>query len=115
MWGRWTPAMAIGGAVVALMALAAALPPALPGVASHAFRTIPAFPPLDFPSYTGDPRLEPLPQQPIEVGERAGWFNGVPVTLRFFPRPSVGDGGPDKNHADMYVFVYPDGRPVPQP
>ncbi|MBI4498245.1 MAG: hypothetical protein HY689_10135 [Chloroflexi bacterium] len=110
-YGAWA---LLGGALL-LVALAFAATPARPGSATHAFRTIPAFPPLGLPAFTGDPRLEPLPQGPVEIGEKAGWFNDAPVKLRFFPRPSVGDGGPDDNHADMYIFVFPDGRPVPQP
>ncbi|MEE9400304.1 MAG: hypothetical protein V3V23_08555, partial [Dehalococcoidales bacterium] len=75
--------------------------------------TLPAFPPWGFPEYTGEPALEPLPDA-FDIVERPAWFDGIPVTIRPFPRPSVGDGGPDDNHADMYVFFYADGTPVPQ-
>lgn len=73
-----------------------------------------AFDPWGFPAYSGDKALEPLPDS-FDIVERPAWFDGIPVTIRPFPRPSVGDGGPDDNHADMYVFFYPDGRPVAQP
>ncbi|MBI4337364.1 MAG: hypothetical protein HY683_06010 [Chloroflexi bacterium] len=74
---------------------------------------IPAVPPWSFPAYAGEKALEPLPDA-FDIVERDAWFDGVPATIRPFPRPSVGDGGPEDNHADMYVFFYPDGTPVNQ-
>ncbi|MEE8353102.1 MAG: di-heme oxidoredictase family protein, partial [Dehalococcoidales bacterium] len=75
--------------------------------------TLPAVPPWGFPEFTGIAALEPLPDS-FDIVERPAWFDGIPATIRPFPRPSVGDGGPDDNHADMWVFFYPDGTPVPQ-
>ncbi len=74
---------------------------------------IPAVPPWAFPAYTGDKALEPLPDS-FDIVERPAWFDGIPVSIRPYPRPSVGDGGPEDNHADMYVFFHADGTPVPQ-
>ncbi len=76
--------------------------------------SIPAFVPWGFPAYVGDADLEPLPDS-FNIVERPAWFNGIPATIRPWPRPGVGFGGPDDNHADMYVFFYADGRPVAQP
>jgi hypothetical protein len=75
--------------------------------------TLPAYPPWSIPEFTGEPALEPLPDT-FDIVEFPAWFDGIPVTVRPFPRPSVGDGGLDDNHADMYVFFYPDGTPVAQ-
>ena len=79
----------------------------------HEVTTLPALPPWGFPEFTGEPALEPLPDA-FDIVEQPAWFDGIPLTIRPFPRPSVGDGGPDDNHADMYVFFYADGTPVPQ-
>jgi len=76
--------------------------------------SVAAIPPWGFPAYSGDPTQERLPDS-FDVVERPAWYDGVPVTIRPFPRPSVGDGGPKANHADMFVFYYPDGTPVNQP
>jgi FtsP/CotA-like multicopper oxidase with cupredoxin domain len=75
--------------------------------------TLPAVPFWGFPEFTGEPALEPLPDA-FDIVEQPAWFDGIPLTIRPFPRPSIGDGGPDDNHADMWVFFYADGTPVPQ-
>ncbi|MBI2852829.1 MAG: hypothetical protein HYX84_06995 [Chloroflexi bacterium] len=77
-------------------------------------RLLPAIPPWNFPEFFGEPALEPLPVS-FNITEHPAWFDGVPVTIRPFPGPGRGDGGPDDDHADMWVFFYPDGTPVPQP
>jgi len=76
-------------------------------------RNFPAVPMWNLPAYSGDPALEPLPNG-FTVNESDAWFDGIPLKIRVFPRPGVGDGGPTINHADMYVFYYPDGTPVNQ-
>lgn len=76
--------------------------------------TLPAIPPWNFPSFTGNPALEPLPES-FNIVEQPAWFDGIPVTIRPYPRPGATDIRRSKNHADMYVFFYPDGTPVNQP
>ena len=75
--------------------------------------TTPAVPSWNFPEFTGNTELRPLPDA-FDIVERPAWFDGVPATIRPFPSPSVGTGGPDDGHADLFVFFYADGTPAPQ-
>lgn len=77
--------------------------------------TTPALPEVAAP-FPGDPRLEPIPDHPIDLINFNVLGNGKVLTMRFPPRVNGQTASDGDGHADMYVlFDEVTGLPVNQP
>ncbi len=66
--------------------------------------------------FDGDPRLEPIPDGPIHLGNISVWANDKRLSMRFPPRVNGQSQSEGDRHADMVVLVFEDtGLPVDQP
>jgi hypothetical protein len=73
-------------------------------------------PPQVTTPFAGDPRLEPLPQGPVNLAGFSCMGGGVPVTLHFPPRVNGQNEGDGSRHSDMWVlFNASTGQRVNQP
>ena len=87
----------------------------LPPVVPVPTQPEPALPQVAAP-FPGDPRLEPLPDHPLELVNLNVGANGRVLTMHFPPRVNGQTASDGDGHADMYVLFYSDTLlPVDQP